>query len=440
MITTLLGDYAVSFHRMHTTIAASEAGDFSYPSTTPTPHYAMSPMAMWTQIALLSLATGRSPDGLSTTPEEAAQAVLDLLDRPHPSAKLAMTLWLNETLSQPAIDDICRLLIECSQWAGRGIPSTDELAAWTKASTRGYLSQFPMTEQFPDFDFTFESESFEDAHALIGGVSVLSGGRWITPSEVVPAGPLGPSWAVDRILRSTGPDCGLAWDPQLGLVGVTVNRCGNGVFTASVIADRNRSSDEVMEAALRITQRFATGAPVFLSATELDPGDGGWWRVGDDPMYAHGFVEQSYNSTLLPAWSAGCAFDVMQYGMGYWDALQEGLAEEIDSPYNYANANHDAGVSVDADGFVAFAATSATIVHSGLFGVMSAIVSGEPPPELRQPAARGGTIVELEYHHPFAVVVVSVSEGRGHIWQGAPLHVAWVSEAREPRNQTTPST
>ena len=54
------------------------------------------------------------------------------------------------------------------------------------------------------------------------------------------------------------------------------------------------------------------------------------------------------------------------------------------------------------------------------------VVSGSAPSPV------GGTLVELEYRHPFAVVVATASEAAGHVWRGLPIHVVWVTQACEP--------
>ncbi|MFW0784518.1 hypothetical protein AAFP35_08335 [Gordonia sp. CPCC 206044] len=435
-MTTIAGtltDFTRRFQDMHATVTAVNRGDITGASTEPIPHSCLSPLAMWAQLAMLGKAADAGPEDIVPSPAIAAQMIDAVFALPHPACVLRPTMWLNPLVDNADLSAIIDRLSALRHWVGDQPPPTEQLDTWASANTWGLIPGFPVGAD-NSRPFGPADDAVADVPALTSGIAFGAHGRWAMPLEIRPAGSL-TQWSVDRVLRTRGPDCGLAWDPQLGFLGVTVNRCSNGLFTLSVIGDPTLRGDAVSAAAARLVRRFATGERIMLRGDELPVGDGGWWRVGSDPAHRSGWMEQQHNCAVLPAWTVGDSFDLMAYGLGYWSVLQKGLCARIGAPFDTATAGHSACARFDTDGVVAAAVNGTQIVHGGWQQALLATVAHSPTPDRPLPPGAGGTIVELEYRHPFAVVVATSSEQRGHFWQGLPLHVTWVAEATEPTTE-----
>ncbi|NNG97135.1 hypothetical protein [Gordonia araii] len=420
-----LNDFAVRFQDMHATVTSNGQP----PSNGSTPHMAMSPLAMWAPLALLGTSAVAADSDVQPSVAAAEKMIHAVLRQPHPACPVSAGLWIDATVANDDLAELVGQLADYGHSAGAGIPVRAQLDKWASSLTGGIVPWFPLDEE--DDSFAILSGDPVRDPALVGAVAFTSSGDWPVPLATCWAGALSESWGIDRALQATGPDCGLAWDPSLGYVGVTVNRCGNGLFTISVIADPDVPDSDVTAAAARLARRFATGEQVLLRNVDLPSGDHGWWRVDDSSFY-DGFIEQQHNSALIPAWSAGYVYDVMQLGLGYWGVLQQSLAPRVGPDDAHASAGHAAYSGFGRTGFQAAAVTAVRIGQQGMFAALYATLLREPSDAGEQPPGVGGTLVELEYRHPFAVVVATASEFRDHFWQGLPLHVAWVSTATEP--------
>ncbi|MDL9935996.1 hypothetical protein QSJ18_04505 [Gordonia sp. ABSL1-1] len=427
MIGDVLSSYAARFGRMHAALSAVIPDNPTLAPPVTQQQYAISPMAMWAQLALLGSVSEQAAPELFGDAARTREALWNVLDQPHPGCTISSMLWLGHGIDLPGIDAVADKLAERGHWTGRGIPDRFDIEHWTRQRTGGIIAEDPSGEHDP-----IHFQPFSAAPpALTAAVAAVTAGTWPMPLEICPAGELGDDWPISRVLRSSGPDCGLVRDRVLGLVGLTLNRCPNGLFVASVIADPHRSPDEVNAAALRVLRRFSSGERVFLTNAQLSAGEGDWWRVGSSPLYAGGFVEQQHNSSLMPAWSTTGSYDLMTYGLDHWRTLHEGVVKRVGPPYDTALAEHTTHLEFTATGFTAAGVSGSSIVAGGLLTALLAdTIPSEEPDALFTPAT-GGTIVELEYCHPFAVIVGTSSEASGHLWQGVPLYSAWVAEVTE---------
>ncbi|WP_157226534.1 hypothetical protein [Gordonia soli] len=446
VVAEALADLARRYQRMHTIMAAADEGRVAEALTAATPHVSVSPLAVWAQLALIGDAVGARSGEVAPATSDAAELVRGVLAHPHPACTVGATIWLPFR----SVDDRQRLemladsLREQGHWAGPGMPRLEDLDAWTADHTGGAIGQFPVDLAPGLFHIPSDWETGgaepDSTPGLVTAIAFQTGGHWPAPLEVVPAGELAAPWSISHALRVSGPECGLAWDTEVGLVGVAVNRSGNGMFTVSAIADPGCREAEVTGAATRITRRFAAGERVLLRGNELPVGDGGWWRVSDSPLYRGGLMEQQHNAALLPIWQSIDVHDLMAMGLGYWNVMQESMLPQLADAFDHAVAQHVSVLRFDNLGFGAAAVAAAGAVRGGWVSALYADHITEPVDLGPLPAFDGGgTLVELDFRHPFAAVVATASEHGGSFWQGLPLHVAWVVEADPQVPDTRPS-
>lgn len=413
-IADALAELGARFHGVRATLA--EIGDADAAAPPVFPHAGISPLGLWAPLALLAGAAGARNGHVTPSPGRAREVLFAMMRNPHPGARLSVSLSLSREVDDERLVELLGDVVDAGQMASHGIPSPRDLARWATDRTDGQMTALPLHVD-------------EDA-TLVAGVSVAAAGRWASPLEACWAGSLGDAWSVDRVVRAGGPDCGLARDEDLGYLGVTVNRCGNGLFALSVIAAPQVSASAVTAAAGRLARRFGAGERILLPNARLPVGDHGWWRVDDNPLFA-GSVEQQHNCALIPSWVVAETYDIMTYGLGYWGVLAEALSARLGPSRGAVCAGQASQCWFGRDGFAATALTAAQISGSSGWPIALPaerldIVSGSAPSPV------GGTLVELEYRHPFAVVVATASEAAGHVWRGLVIHVVWVTRACEP--------
>ncbi|MBT0566448.1 hypothetical protein [Williamsia sp. CHRR-6] len=361
---------------------------------------AVSPVSAWVL---------RETVGIPTDSGSHAAAVT-LLRQEHPAIGLSAAIWMNSTCGVARIN---ALADGDTVTVSTELPHDLDIARWVSATTGGSFDALPV-----------QPSAIAGTLAL-AATSTLTLASWVTPPSVVSSRSLTSTWGVQNVLRTNGAQCGLAWDPLLGVIGVVID-AADGVVMASVIADPEIDPVHVQAAAVRTAARFIAHEAVLLpgvpSQIRRD-----WWQVIDvDPD-----VDDAENTAVLPAWSVATSTELVNGELGFFEAMWTGLGGELSDDNAAADAQQWCAMSYHAHGMWGVS-VSAAHVGTRVWGnaMLAALRLPDPPP----PPPTGPIVrlpVELRFTHPFAVAAVSVSQNHQSPWHLTPLLCAWVAEAVE---------